>query len=228
MIGVFAMNDIQKVVELIGQANKVEDIDILSLIENFNNSDETEKCDIISALSKFSNVRKIQQLAIRMINDESALVRCEAYELLEQSENYDIMPLIVEKLHAEKKSIVRLYILIAIYWIIVDSGIYDNNLFASIYSCYQKERTIRAEIGFCAVLYLWKHETTYIDVLMKYVNNRDYHIRCTAINTLSDMYLSSLDNPHKEKVKKCFGDRMKIEKSAAVTNLISSIMKDIG
>ncbi|MGM9937700.1 MAG: HEAT repeat domain-containing protein [Candidatus Ornithomonoglobus sp.] len=221
------MNDIQSTIELIGKAENAEDIDISYIMQTTKGCDTIDKCDIISALSRFAAIQEIQQLAISMADDEDELVQCEAYELLEQSKNYDVLPLLAQKLNAEKKSLVKLYIFMAIYWIIVDSKICDNNIFIDMYKRYETEKSIRGRIGYCMVLYLWKHESKYIDILTNYISHKDYHIRCTAINSLNDLYISSLDNVYKQKVTDCLENRLKSEKSRAVISSINSVLKNV-
>ena len=175
-----------------------------------------DRCDTLEFLVKFAQEPKIQQIAMEMLDDSNYLVRCSAYEILMYSSSEKVLKSIIKKLGKEKNRITRMYAVSSICNIIKNGSKFDIKTVGKLRALFENEHSSCVIIAYYSVFYLIDKDISYIRKILKFINNKSYHIRCNVINIILDI----LDEDNHELIFDTFEKRYNIEESEAVKSLL--------
>ena len=183
---------------------------IKKLTKNLKNKDCLIRCEAIEELSDFPE-ELVYDLVMNMMNDKNYLVRCEAYEALINIKTSKGVDILLAHLKKERNSAARAYGVAAIGSMLKLSN-YTNDTILQLKNMFQREKSKRVVISYNALFYQIEKEERYIKDALAYLDDRDYHIRCTVINSLREVQDDSVVDLIYHEYKK----RLEVEESGAV------------
>lgn len=194
-----------------------------SVIKNLSSEDSLERWDSVDYLTDYVSDTKIRNIIIQMIDDKDYLVRCQACEALYGYVSAEILNKYIERLKNERSSIVRMYIISNITYIVNSNTIDTAFLYETLYKYYLKEKSKHSIIAYLALFYSLKKDIVYIYKALFYINDNDYHIRCNVINILNEV----IDDENISIIINFYKNRLSIEEAFCVKDLLEDSIKTI-
>ena len=189
---------------------------------NIKDMEWLDKCDVIDAMYDFVDIGYVKDFLIDLVNDKNYIVRCSVYEALGNVKKEQMLDELMGFIKKERSATARSYLIDAIGRHISNSD-FNENWYSKLNIYYERENSIRVLIQYWAVFYIIKKDEQYIYRILEQISNKDYHIRCTVINSMPALSNKNIT----EVVKRCYAERAEIETSVAVQENIKQALADI-
>lgn len=99
----------------------------------------------------------------------------------------------------------------------------SKQLYNVIKQGYAKEKSTNVLLSYWCIFYLVEQDERYIQKILSYLSDEDYHIRCNVINLLADIE----DNYVKQCERETFSLHLDREDSEAVRTLMKDVLKNV-
>jgi HEAT repeat protein len=191
------------------------------LIELSFDDDDFIRCRVARCLINFLTDESKEAL-FRLAQDNDELVRTEAFDSLSVFPSYDVVELAEEAIHNEKDELARSYAILA--WadvLALLKDIPDEKIeFAIKHKA--EEESDRNKLNWCYALIKFGDESV-LEEMLEYLNNDDYHIRCSVINLCKDI----VNHDNKAQIIKAIEKLLVYEYSTAVSDTGERFIKSI-
>ena len=181
-----------------------------------------DRNEVLEFLIEFAEESEIQKIAVDMLVDKNYVVRCSAYEILMFSSSKQILEIIIDKLEKEINRITRMYAASTICSIIKNGVEIEKEIFDKIQTLFNNERSSCVIIAYHSVFYLINKDITHVKEILKFLNNKSYHIRCNAIHISMDI----INENNKQLIIDSFKKRYDIEETESVKSTLLSAIED--
>ena len=192
--------------------------------------DDTVKVFTASVLSRFADTAKQQEainILLQLCHEKNALIRTEAYDALGCYFEQEVITSLERAILSEKNGLARSYAIDS--WIYIQQHLCPDSVEVIAYldSILGKEND-----DYCILSCLYGKysfgERNILDRILSYMENEDYHIRCSALSVISlileDKNCTELC---KEKIITMVTELLKKEKTKAVRTSAEEIIKGL-
>lgn len=190
--------------------------------------DDTVKTFTASILSRFVNTAKQQEaieILLQLCREENELIRTEAYDAIGCYCEKSVVKSLEKAILLEKDGLARSYAMDS--WIYVQQHLCTNS--AEVIK-YLNEILAKESDDNCILNCLYGKysfgEKTVLDEILNYIENTDYHIRCSVLSIIQ--LISEDENCTEEckrKIKTTLTELLKREKTNAVKEQAEEIMR---
>ncbi len=177
--------DLDEIYNSVMQLDNVDDEAANKIKCLLKNDDELIRCDTIEKICEFVDNADIREIIFDAINDESYLVRCEAYEDIGDIHTEKAWSVLMDNLDTEKNDIVIPYMYSAVCRLFEFAA--DTDIAALKSRCMRQSHSKRHRIAQMCVMYKIENNTSIIQNILEYLSDEDYHIGFTVVNMLSDI-----------------------------------------
>ncbi len=199
----------------------LSDYDYEFLTEIAQGDDMCLKCDTADLLIDHTTKQAVEILKT-LSNDNDAAVRASAYDNMWVFETQDFDGILRNAVANEKDGTARSYAIFSLYDLYSENGCDTAGLIDFMYKLYRTEKDRRCKLQYLRNFYL-SGETDKLSEIIAYLEDEDYRMRITAVNTISeirnkgnnDVLLSALKN------------RLKAENSEAVKASIKKFVNEV-
>ncbi|MBP3336430.1 MAG: HEAT repeat domain-containing protein [Ruminiclostridium sp.] len=199
----------------------LSDYDYEFLNEIAHGDDMCLKCDTADLLIDHTTKQAVEILKM-LSNDNDATVRASAYDNMWVFETQDFDGILRNAVANEKDGTARSYAIFSLYDLYSENGCDTAGLIDFMYKLYRTEKDRRCKLQYLRNFYL-SGETDKLSEIIAYLEDEDYRMRITAVNTISeirnkgnnDVLLSALKN------------RLKAENSEAVKASIKKFVNEV-
>ncbi|MGN0698540.1 MAG: hypothetical protein ACI4JV_07320 [Ruminiclostridium sp.] len=199
----------------------LSDYDYEFLNEIAHGDDMCLKCDTADLLIDHTTKQAVEILKM-LSNDNDATVRASAYDNMWVFETQDFDGILRNAVANEKDGTARSYAIFSLYDLYSENGCDTAGLIDFMYKLYRTEKDRRCKLQYLRNFYL-SGETDKLSEIIAYLEDEDYRMRITAVNTISeirnkgnnDVLLSALKN------------RLKAENSEAVKDSIKKFVNEV-
>lgn len=199
----------------------LSDYDYEFLNEIAHGDDVCLKCDTADLLIDHTTKQAVEILKM-LSNDNDATVRASAYDNMWVFETQDFDGILRNAVANEKDGTARSYAIFSLYDLYSENGCDTAGLIDFMYKLYRTEKDRRCKLQYLRNFYL-SGETDKLSEIIAYLEDEDYRMRITAVNTISeirnkgnnDVLLSALKN------------RLKAENSEAVKASIKKFVNEV-
>lgn len=153
-------------------------------------------------------------------NDNDAAVRTSAYDNMWVFEKQDFDVILRNAVACEKDGTARSYAICSLYDLYSENSC-DTGLIAFMHKLYRTEKDRRCKLQYLRNFYL-SGETDKLSEIIGYLEDKDYRMRITVVNTISEM----LNKENKEVLLSVAKKRLKSEKSVAVKASLEKFVSD--
>lgn len=180
-----------------------------------------DRIDAIENLSGQIENPDVKNAVLKCFKDSSYLVRCEAYDAFYGTAFQDVFDALVKRAKAENSKCAKMHALSALCGMTKQILPSDSQMQTVQKSC-ENEKNAGVRVAYFCFLYAVKKDEKYVDLVLKELNHRDYHVRCCVVNLLADV----LDYSNKEKIMGAYKARLQVEDALAVkTSLEREIVR---
>lgn len=199
----------------------LSDYDYEFLNEIAHGDDMCLKCDTADLLIDHTTKQAVEILKM-LSNDNDATVRASAYDNMWVFETQDFDGILRNAVANEKDGTARSYAIFSLYDLYSENGCDTAGLIDFMHKLYRTEKDRRCKLQYLRNFYL-SGETDKLSEIIAYLEDEDYRMRITAVNTISeirnkgnnDVLLSALKN------------RLKAENSEAVKASIKKFVNEV-
>lgn len=199
----------------------LSDYDYEFLTEIAQGDDMCLKCDTADLLINHTTKQAVEILKM-LSNDNDATVRASAYDNMWVFETQDFDGILRNAVANEKDGTARSYAIFSLYDLYSENGCDTAGLIDFMHKLYRTEKDRRCKLQYLRNFYL-SGETDKLSEIIAYLEDEDYRMRITAVNTISeirnkgnnDVLLSALKN------------RLKAENSEAVKASIKKFVNEV-
>lgn len=170
----------------------------------------------------FSDSLTAEKILIELLKDKAELVRVNACDSLCNSNSIKVLKLLKETILMDKSSLVKGYAALSIADIATRINYNAEELIEFFKSAVKKEKVNWVKINFYKALYMLGDES-YLDILINELNNKFYRNRCAIVNILSEI----VTHENLTKIRAALIERLKIEKTFAVSSTIEKVIQYI-
>lgn len=126
-----------------------------------------------------------KKILLSLIRDEEALVRTEAYDSLSEFKDQEVFELLKSAIKNEYDDLARGYAILS--WVDLASVFpAKSDYIEFLVKIKNTEKSDWCKLNCCYGIYILG-EKEYFNEILKFSHNPDYHLRCAAISTLSDI-----------------------------------------
>ena len=197
-------------------------MNIVDLFKRLSSDDVLNRCDAIEELSKNISAIDISDEIQKHFDDNNFLVRCEAYDAFYGYADKKILDKLCYRIKKEKSKCARMHLCSTICSIIKKAGC-SNQLYNVIKQSYTKEKSTNVLLSYWCIFYLVEQDKSYIQKILSYLSDEDYHIRCNVINLLADIE----DNYVKKCEREAFRLHLRSEDSESVRELLKDALENM-
>lgn len=207
--------------KMVEQLENIDNLsnDNLKLLDYLSNDEDYEVKAKVAEVLVESNNTEAEKILIKLLKDKDELVRVNACDSLCNSNSYEVICLLKDRILKDKSNLVKGYAILSLADIFVrlNNDIEENRNFFRNLLKIEKVQWVR--INIYKALYMIG-ENMYLDILIKELNNRYYRNRCAVVNILSEL----ISNENNKRIEKALTERLKIENSIAVKSSIENII----
>lgn len=200
--------------------DEVDEADFGILLSFLKTKDWELKCLIAEALFRFVNTAS-KNILLEFLKDKSNLVRIEAIESLEVFAFEDVFTSVKNLAKSDTNFLVRGYAITCLAYV---SNLLEKNPKETIdyvLSCIANERRNFVKINGYFALYILG-EVGFLDQILQFLNDNNYHTRCSSVNILWEI----LDSNYDEKIITALKNRLGKEEVRAVYTTIQSVLEE--
>lgn len=196
-------------------------MNVVDLFKKLNSNDALSRCDAIEELSENISVIGVADEIQKHFDDNNFLVRSEAYDAFYGYADTTILDKLCYRIKKEKSKCARMHLCSTVCSIIKQVGC-SKQLYNVIKQSYTKEKSTNVLLSYWCIFYLVERDKSYIQKILSYLSDEDYHIRCNVINLLADIE----DSYVKQCERETFSARLESEDSEAVRVLLKDSLED--
>lgn len=178
------------------------------------------KCDAADLLIDHTTKQAIEILKT-LSNDNDATVRASAYDNMWVFEKQDFDVILRNAVAHEKDGTARSYAICSLYDLYSENICDTAELIDFMHDLYKTEKDRRCKLQYLRNFYL-SGETDKLGEIIGYLEDKDYRMRITVVNTISEM----LNKENKEVLLSVAKKRLKSEKSVAVKASLEKFVSD--
>ena len=198
----------------------LSDNDYGFLAEIAQGDDMCLKCNAADLLINHTTKQAVEILKI-LSRDNDATVRASAYDNMWVFEKQDFDEILRNAVAYEKDGTARSYAICSLYDLYLENSCDTAELIAFMHKLYSTEKDRRCKLQYLRNFYL-SGETDKLSEIIGYLEDKDYRMRITAVNTFSEM----LNKENKEVLLSVAKKRLKAEKSGAVKASLEKFVSD--
>lgn len=198
----------------------LSDNDYGFLAEIAQGDDMCLKCNAADLLINHTTKQAVEILKI-LSRDNDATVRVSAYDNMWVFEKQDFDEILRNAVANEKEGTARSYAICSLYDLYSENSCDAAELIAFMHKLYLTEKDRRCKLQYLRNFYL-SGETDMLSEIIGYLEDKDYRMRITAVNTFSEM----LNKENKEVLLSVAKKRLKAEKSGAVKASLEKFVSD--
>lgn len=198
----------------------LSDYDYEFLNEIAHSDDMCLKCDAADLLIDHTTKQAIEILKT-LSNDNDATVRASAYDNMWVFEKQDFDVILRKAVAHEKDGTARSYAICSLYDLYSENICDTAELIDFMHDLYKTEKDRKCKLQYLRNFYL-SGETDKLSEIIGYLEDKDYRMRITVVNTISEM----LNKENKEVLLSVVRKRLKTEKSAAVKASLEKFVSD--
>ena len=198
----------------------LSDYDYEFLNEIAHGDDMCLKCDTADLLIDHTTKQAVEILKT-LSNDNDAAVRASAYDNMWVFEKQDFDVILRNAVACEKDGTARSYAICSLYDLYSENDCDTAGLIAFMHKLYRTEKNRRCKLQYLRNFYL-SGETDKLSEIIGYLEDKDYRMRITVVNTISEM----LNKENKEVLLSVAKKRLKSEKSVAVKASLEKFVSD--
>ena len=198
----------------------LSDYDYEFLNEIAHSDDMCLKCDAADLLIDHTTKQAIEILKT-LSNDNDATVRASAYDNMWVFEKQDFDVILRKAVANEKDGTARSYAIFSLYDLYSENSCDTAELIDFMHDLYKTEKDRRCKLQYLRNFYL-SGETDKLSEIIGYLEDKDYRMRITVVNTISEM----LNKENKEVLLSVVKKRLKAEKSRAVKASLEKFVSD--
>ena len=207
------------IIEQIEESECIMEQDIKKLELLSDDSDEEVRARVAELLV-FSDSDIAEKILIKLLEGSDELVRVNACDSLCNSASLEVLNMLKDKVLRDKSSLVRGYAALSVADIAIKLNCNIEELSEFFEYALKKEKVNWVKFNFYKVLYMLGNKS-YLHMLIKELNNRQYRNRCAVVNILSELLASDTV----VEIKSSVVERYKIEKSIAVKSAIEKVVE---
>lgn len=198
----------------------LSDYDYEFLNEIAHSDDMCLKCDTADLLIDHTT-KQAMEILKTLSNDNDAAVRASAYDNMWVFEKQDFDVILRKAVANEKDGTARSYAICSLYDLYSENSCDTAGLIDFMHKLYRTEKDRRCKLQYLRNFYL-SGETDKLSEIIGYLEDKDYRMRITVVNTISEM----LNKENKEVLLSVVRKRLKTEKSAAVKASLEKFASD--
>lgn len=198
----------------------LSDYDYEFLNEIAHSDDMCLKCDTADLLIDHTT-KQAMEILKTLSNDNDAAVRASAYDNMWVFEKQDFDVILRKAVANEKDGTARSYAIFSLYDLYSENSCDTAELIDFMHDLYKTEKDRRCKLQYLRNFYL-SGETDKLSEIIGYLEDKDYRMRITVVNTISEM----LNKENKEVLLPVVRKRLKTEKSAAVKASLEKFASD--
>ena len=198
----------------------LSDYDYEFLNEIAHSDDMCLKCDAADLLIDHTTKQAIEILKT-LSNDNDATVRASAYDNMWVFEKQDFDVILRKAVANEKDGTARSYAIFSLYDLYSENSCDTAELIDFMHDLYKTEKDRRCKLQYLRNFYL-SGETDKLSEIIGYLEDKDYRMRITVVNTISEM----LNKENIEVLLSVVRKRLKTEKSVAVKASLEKLASD--
>ncbi len=176
------------------------------------------KCDAADLLIDHTTKQAVEILKT-LSNDNDAIVRTSAYDNMWVFEKQDFDEILRNAVAHEKDGIARSYAVCSLYDLYSENSCDTAGLIAFMHKLYPSDKDRRCRLQYLRNFYL-SGENDKLGEIIAYLEDEDYTIRISAVNTFSEI----LNKENKEVLLSVVRKRLKTENSRAVKASIEQLL----
>ena len=205
----------------ISMIEHIENMDIRVLKSLAHDEDKEIRCRVAEELVKFPS-EETDKILFSLLDDEDLMVRVNACDSLCASNSLEAIKKLKYKLKGEKY-LVRGYAVCSIADITKNIGLNPKEIISFLEMQLKKEKSKWVRANYHCALYSLGASEYYSKIVDDALNDKDYHIRCLAINALNEI----LNDKNVKDIKTALEKRLKIEKAYCVTVELQGLLQRI-
>lgn len=178
------------------------------------------KCNAADLLINHTTKQAVEILKMLSI-DNDATVRASAYDNMWVFETQDFDEILRNAVAYEKDGTARSYAIFSLYDLYLQNDCDTAELIDFMHDLYKTEKDRRCKLQYLRNFYICG-ETDKLSEIIGYLEDKDYRMRITVVNTISEM----LNKENKEVLLSVVKKRLKAEKSRAVKASLEKFVSD--
>lgn len=198
----------------------LSDNDYGFLAEIAKSDDMCLKCDAADLLINYKT-RQAVEILKTLSNDNDATVRASAYDNMWVFEKQYFDEILRKAVSCENDGIARSYAIFSLYDLYSQNDCDTAELIDFMHDLYKTEKDRRCKLQYLRNFYI-SGETDKLSENTGYLEDKDYRMRITVVNTISEM----LNKENKEVLLSVVKKRLKAEKSRAVKASLEKFVSD--
>lgn len=199
----------------------LSDYDYEFLNEIAHSDDMCLKCDAADLLIDHTTKQAIEILKT-LSNDNDATVRASAYDNMWVFEKQDFDVILRNAVAHEKDGTARSYAICSLYDLYSENICDTAELIDFMHDLYKTEKDRRCKLQYLRNFYL-SGETDKLSEIIAYLEDEDYTMRITAVNTFSEIR----NKENNEVLLSAVKNRLKAENSEAVKASIKKFVNEV-
>ena len=199
----------------------LSDYDYEFLNEIAHSDDMCLKCDAADLLIDHTTKQAIEILKT-LSNDNDATVRASAYDNMWVFEKQDFDVILRNAVAHEKDGTARSYAICSLYDLYSENICDTAELIDFMHDLYKTEKDRRCKLQYLRNFYL-SGETDKLGEIIGYLEDKDYRMRITAVNTFSEIK----NKENNEVLLSAVKNRLKAENSEAVKASIKKFVNEV-
>ena len=178
------------------------------------------KCDAADLLINYKTKQAVEILKT-LSDDNDATVRASAYDNMWVFEKQDFDEILRKAVSCESDGIARSYAIFSLYDLYLQNDGDTAELIDFMHNLYKTEKDRRCKLQYLRNFYI-SGETDKLGEIIGYLEDKDYRMRITVVNTISEI----LNKENKEVLLSVVKKRLKPEKSRAVKASLEKFVSD--
>ncbi len=165
------------------------------------------KCDAADLLINYKTKQAVEILKT-LSDDNDATVRASAYDNMWVFEKQDFDEILRKAVSCESDGIARSYAIFSLYDLYLQNDCDTAELIDFMHNLYKTEKDRRCKLQYLRNFYI-SGETDKLGEIIGYLEDKDYRMRITVVNTISEI----LNKENKEVLLSVVKKRLKPEKA---------------
>ncbi len=178
------------------------------------------KCDAADLLINYKTKQAVEILKT-LSDDNDATVRASAYDNMWVFEKQDFDEILRKAVSCESDGIARSNAIFSLYDLYLQNDCDTAELIDFMHNLYKTEKDRRCKLQYLRNFYI-SGETDKLSEIIGYLEDKDYRMRITVVNTISEI----LNKENKEVLLSVVKKRLKPEKSRAVKASLEKFVSD--
>lgn len=199
----------------------LSDYDYEFLNEIAHSDDMCLKCDAADLLINHTTKQAVEILKM-LSSDNDATVRASTYDNMWVFETQDFDVILRNAVANEKDGTARSYAICSLYDLYSENDCDTVGLIAFMHKLYRTEKDRRCKLQYLRNFYL-SGETDKLSEIIAYLEDEDYTMRITAVNTFSEIR----NKENNEVLLSAVKNRLKAENSEAVKASIKKFVNEV-